>query len=137
MALPWRIQTMMDQMGGRGISGAFAYIGASGIGFSDTDGGKPITSRFDGGTGTITFEIGLIFKVNMRRGQTWKMVVALDGDDTYAVYLMHCYGTRTAAKLGRLAELVDSCKGVYCDMLKQIVEGMYDKKMHQFGGFPI
>ena len=135
--LPWRIQAMINQMGGRGFNGALLYTGASQLTFKDDDPDRtPTASRFDKETGAIHFDVGLMFKVNMRHGQTWKVVVALDPGDTYSVYLLHVAGIKTFTLTCKLSDLADSYTGVYAEMLQDIVQTIYDKELGS-GGIPI
>ena len=135
--LPWRIQAIIDQMGGRGMNGALLYTGATGLTFKDaTPERTPTASYFDKETGAIHFDVGLMFKVNMRHGQTWKVVVALDPGDTYSVYLLHVAGIKTFTLTCKLSDLADSYTGVYADMLQDIVETVYDNQL-QGAGIPI
>src|SRR3990172_6284107 len=65
----WRIEQIIDQMGGRGVRGALGYIGASEIAYHcRKDDSKPVNSTVDD-HGLIEFEIGLMFRVNAKKGK--------------------------------------------------------------------
>src|SRR3990172_5872307 len=68
----WRIEQIIDQMGGRGVRGALGYIGASEIAYHcRKDDSKPVNSTVDD-HGLIEFEIGLMFRVNGKEREAWK-----------------------------------------------------------------
>ena len=112
--LPYEIQSIIAQCGGRGMRGAFVYVGAHEFVYNVTKEMKD--SKFE--DGFLTFGCGLIFKVNGgNRG--WKMAITLENSDTYTVYL---YSTRN-----NIQKIIDSTNDVYCDNLQEVVESMYDE----------
>lgn len=121
-------------MGGTGLNGAFAYTGGRNIGFRcRPDDSKPINSQVLE-NGLIEYEIGIQYIPNI--GRNWKMIVTLEGDDTYTVRLWKSYTRPRAARTGVFGEIVTEVKGVYNDMLQDIVETTYDKAINShFGGF--
>jgi len=128
------IQTMIEQLGGRGIRGAFAYIGASQIRFKQrADDGYPDASKIRE-DGWADFQTGLLFRVNGKRSETWKMLVTYEPSDTYTVRLFKLSGMSTAIKTGKAAELLDAVDDVYCEELQHIVEMMYDDAIKQYNG---
>jgi hypothetical protein len=130
--LPWRIQQMMEQIG-LGINGGFCYVGATQKIYSNKNGdSKPINSVV-GEDGLIDFECGLTFKVN--GNQNWKMIVTVEGNDTYTVRLW----AATRGANGVFGKVLYEYKDVYCDMLQDIVESTYDQaiKEHRGGWIPI
>lgn len=125
MKAPYTIRTIIEQMGGTGINGGFCYIGAlKGITFkhpdryTDCECRSSFTSEYDKENNTINFDVGIMFPVNGKRGQGWKMVISYEPDDTYSVFLW-------SAKVG----LIDHRSNVYCDELQHTVESMYDRAM--------
>jgi len=124
--LPWQIQTIIDQAGGRGIHGAFGYIGAHQFGYMfNPDDPNFSMSKFE--DGYIHYGCGLRFKPNGKKN--WLMVIALDADkDTYSVYLMAVGNIQTGCR----SKLLDSMDDVYCDMLQDIVEKMYDRAIEKY-----
>lgn len=134
--IPYRITEIIAQVGGAGIHGAPCYTGGcKGLCYKERDDGrKPDASRFDEETGSLHWEVGLSWLVNVKRNQTWKMVVAYEPCDTYTVYLLKIHGPMTAAKTGKLAVLVDSADDVYCDNLQRVAEGMYDDLIERVNG---
>ena len=130
----WRTDTMIEQMGGLGINGAFIYTGARKVSYKcRDDDSKPLNSKVLD-NGLIDYEIGIQYKPNI--GRNWKMIVSLEGDDTYTVRLWKPYTAPRAAKTGLFGEVVTEFEGVYDDMLQDIVESTYDNAIKEhFGGF--
>ena len=130
----WRTDTMIAQMGGTGLNGAFAYTRGRNISYKcRDDDSKPLNSEVLG-NGLIDFEIGIQFTPNI--GRSWKMIISLEGDDTYTVRLWKPYTAPKAAKTGLFGKVMAEAKYVYNDMLKDIVESMYDEAINtHFGGF--
>jgi hypothetical protein len=110
-------------------------VGASRISYKEReDGCYPDASYFDNSNGSLFYEVGIQFNVNVKRNQTWKMIVAYEPSDTYTVYMVKCYGAATAAKKGRLSEIKATAPDVYCDQLQAIVEGVYDDIIQEVNG---
>ena len=129
----WRIDQMLEQLG-TGLNGAFAYTGGKNIVYKyRPDDSKPVNSQVLE-NGLIDYEIGIQYTPNI--GRNWKMIVSLEGSDTYTVRLWKPYTAPKAAKTGLFGKVMAEAKYVYNDMLKDIVESMYDEaiKTH-FGGF--
>ncbi len=127
-AAPWRIEQILTQLGGAGLSGAICYTGGHNLAYHNRpDDSRPDPSEWNEDNGTLRYQTGMQWRVNMKRSQTWKMFVTLEPSDTYTVRLLRCYGYKTARAKGRQAELYTEMTEVYCDMLQGIVENMYDK----------
>jgi hypothetical protein len=136
---PYTIATMMNQMG-KGIRGAFAYIGASQVTFRyplgaprDCEYRSCFRSHEEPTIGGINYDVGLSFAVNGRRGQNWRMLVVYEPDDTYSVWL----GRRakpTEKREGKHFVVLDHREDVYCDVLQETVEHMYDKAIKKHNG---
>jgi len=134
--LPYTIQTIIDQMGGRGIRGAFVYIGASQLVWKHpkTNTTYECRSGFQSNEdehGCINSDVSLQFTVNGKRGELWKMLVAYEPDDTYSVWIW-----RNKSDIpGKIGSVIEVARDVYCDGLKGTVEHMYDKaiKTHNQG----
>lgn len=128
--LPYTIRTIIEQMGGRGISGAFVYVGASQLVHKCPQAeGEYRSGYFSKETpeGLIDYDVGLQFSVNGKRGETWKMVVAYEPDDTYSVWIW----TNKSAVPGRMGAVIEHRDDVYCDGLKDTVEHMYDQAIKE------
>ena len=130
-----RCKVIIGQLG-RGISGTLCYIGAdprSIVGHDCYD--KPDTGE-DKGDSRIDDETGLVagggncwvrFQVNGKRGERWLMTIALEWRDVYTVWLQ---GVGRSGKVLWTERMED----VYCDMLKEIVENLYDRALRQRNG---
>lgn len=128
----WQIRQMIDQMGGLGITGAFAYIGANQIcSRSRPDDSKPDPSVVTP-QGAISYQVGLQFAVNGKRGEGWKMVVAFEPSDTYTVRLWRRSTEDELKNAGVMGVILDSTDDVYCDNLQRVVESMYDRAIEQY-----
>jgi hypothetical protein len=96
------LQETINQLGGKGLSGALVYTGTSQIAHQTTD--------------------TLAFKVNGRRGYKTYITIQLDFSDTYNVKLISVKGAKLTEH--------DSKTNVYCDEIKTVFEAMYDKHMN-------
>ena len=131
--IPETIQSIIAQMGGRGLTGALVYIGTSQLGYKCPDPEGECRSGYrskETETGAIDYDVGLAFKVNGKPTQNWTMVVAYEPDDTYSVWLWR-RAKPTEAKAGKAGVVLDHLSDVYCDMLKMVVERMYDKAIKE------
>jgi hypothetical protein len=126
----WRTEQIIHQLGGFGMGGAFIYTGRNSKIAAAAQDRRPDPSVWDEDHGTLSFETGLMWKVNMGPGQLWKMAVTLEPSDTYTVYYMRLHGPREAAETGKLATLVTKFEDVYCDQLQSIVESTYDEHLN-------
>lgn len=130
--MDYRIQAMIDQMGGRGLRGAFVYCGASQIGYKAECAGTPDASTFTE-DGFVKYQVGLTFKVNGKRSQTWKMIVSYEPSDTYTVRLIKVHGTGTFVETGVASVLLaEAAECVYADELQRVVEELYDSAIRRF-----
>jgi len=120
----YKVDTIASQIG-RGLNGGLAYVGAHGLAGKEIAGGE-CDSHVDD-RGFVIFDTGLMFKVNGKRGSTWKMIVTLEGSDTYTVRLMKVFSVKKFAKTGKIAQVLDEATDVYCDQLQDVIEGIYDK----------
>jgi len=137
--LPWRIQAIVDQSGGHGLRGAFAYVGGHEFCYNERqDEGTPDQSKVDE-AGWIKYDTGLQFKVNGKCSQTWKIIITLEPSDTYTVRLVKVNGIKTLSKTGKAAEVLDTAEDVYCDPLQDVIESLYDEaiKKHCDGFIPL
>lgn len=124
----WRIEEIL-QLLGRGLNGAFAYIGADQLVYNclDVD-SKPLASTVDD-KGLISCEVGLMFRVNLGRPK-WKMVITVEPSDTYKLRL---WKPLSLVKTGKVGEVMVEYGDIYCEDLKRFVEETYDewaKKIH-------
>lgn len=134
-ALPDTIQTMIDQMGGRGTRGAFTYVGAQNLMYNQkTKEGTPNETRYFPEHGTFDVDTGLTFNVNMGKGSQWKMIVAYQPSDTYSVFLWRGFRGEKAAKTGKMGEAVTKIHDVYADELQHTVESVYDDAIKKYKG---
>lgn len=124
MKIPDTIQTIIDQCGGRGLNGAFVYVGASEFCYRcaqpDGEYRSGFPSKTEAGQPGVSFDVGLRFRVNGRRGQAWTTIIAYEPDDTYTVWLVRLVGR------ARRFEVLACHRDVYCDELKGVVERTYD-----------
>jgi len=126
----WRIEQMIDQLGGLGLGGSFVYVGASQIVYkSREDESKPDPSRVTD-VGLIDYQTGLQFRINGKR--FWKIIVSLEPSDTYTVRLWQGYAMPKVAKLGKFGEILYEFTEVYCDSLQDIVEHIYDTAIEEY-----
>jgi hypothetical protein len=129
----WRIQTIIDQLGGTGLRGAFVYTGAQQITYKDRpDEMTPDPSRIDGDG--VHFDTGIMWKVNGKHSQTWKELVTLEPSDTYTVRLLKIHTPQQWHKTGQPCEVLYEASGVYCDMLQAIAEEAYDTAIKEHNG---
>ncbi len=101
--LPDTIAAMFEQLGGRKIF-AMAFSGSA---YSTS----PVP------------ELVLNIATALRRGAKGKattVVVTLDPSDTYTVKTLRVGTART----GYATKTLETCEGIYCDMLRECVEGM-------------
>jgi hypothetical protein len=131
----WRIEQMMEQMGAlnKNISrNCFAYIGATNpIYKAREDDALPDPSSV-GKDGMIEYQVGLQFNVNIKPG--WKIIVTLEPDDTYTVRLWRQHRRNTwLQKDGSMlvGEVIEEMTDVYCDMLQETVEHIYDQAIQK------
>jgi len=126
----WRIETMVAQLGGRGMSGAFLYTGASQMGYKARE--DDATPRDSGVEkhGLISYEIGIQFKVNSTK--RWKIIVTLESNDTYTIRLWHPFRRDKFIRTGIVGEVLDKATDVYCDQLQSIVESIYDQAIEKY-----
>ena len=131
--VPETIRTIIDQSGGFGIHGAFAYIGAEGFIYrcaqptGEYRSGHP--SRLSTDERSVDFEVGLSAKVNGKPGRAWTLIIAYEPDDTYAVWLVEGHAKRTPESM------VLAChRDVYCDTLKSVFERTYDEAIREHNG---
>lgn len=138
--IPYTIRTIIEQMGGQGIRGAFAYVGGHNLLYkcpqveSEYRSSYRSHERLDGG---VDYDVGLMFKVNGKRGQMWHMIVAYEGDDTYTVWLVRIATPKQRAE-GKHAIVLAHHEDVYWEDLQGIVEQTYDRaiKEHNQGFIP-
>ncbi len=122
----WRIQQMIQQMGGMGLNGAFTYTGARRITYkAREDDGKPGDSVWDDKSGTLSYDYGIMFTPNLNINA--RMIVTVEYSDTYTIRLLKVHQLRTAVKTGQQAQVLAVCTDVYDDMLQDCVERMYDE----------
>lgn len=124
--LPDTINAIIQQMGGRGITGAFVYVGAGRIVHKCPRQEGECRSGYRSRVtpeGLIDYDVGIQFTVNGKPGELWKMVVAYEPDDSYSVWLW----TNKSSVPGKMGEVIEHREDIYCDNLKQCVEAMYDR----------
>lgn len=138
--IPYTIGVILDQLGGRGITGALVYCGASTPGYKCPPGDGECRSGYRSKVtpnGSVDYDVGLSFRVNGKRGENWTIIVAYEPDDTYSVYLWRRVRYTTAQLLRdpentRIGEVIAEHHDVYCDELKRIVEQTYDNSIKTF-----
>ena len=124
---------MLDQLG-RGINGSLAYVGASRLIYKNRPDDSCPDASIVTDNGLVDYQTGLQFNVNGKRG--WKIIVSLEPSDTYTVRLWHSFHPSITAKTGKFGENLEENSDVYCDMLADMVESMYDAAIQQYcGGF--
>lgn len=130
----WRIEQMIELLGGLGLESSFTYTGATRIVCkSREDGSKPDPSLVTD-AGLVDYQVGIQFKVNGKR--FWKMVVSLEPSDTYTVRLWQGYTIPRIARSGKFGEVLYEFSDVYCDSLQDMVEHIYDLAVDEYlGGF--
>ena len=133
-SVPYTIRTILQQMGGTGIKGALAYVGGQPSGYkcpqSDSEYRSGYRSHEDEATGQVVWDVGLAFRVNGKRGQQWTMIVVYEPNDTYSVWLWRLLHWRERLT-GKVGEVISHQDDVYCDMLQEVVEHMYDRAIQK------
>lgn len=138
--LPETIQTIIEQAGGFGLAGAFAYVGAQRFVYRcpcPTGECRPDhPSKLTTGDPKpfVQFEVGITCRVNGKRGRNWTLIIAYEPNDTYTVWLVEGHERRTADTM------VLACKrDVYCDTLRSTIECAYDTAIqdHNRGFIPL
>lgn len=133
MSTPHQIEQMSQQIG-LGLNGGFVYVGASQKVYRcDHECGGSESRVLD--NGMIEAPVNLTFRVNGKPRQQWKMIVSLEGDDTYTVYLWRpvrpSYAKITRLKASNVpvifGQVIDQTSDIYCDQLQSCIEQMYDK----------
>jgi len=133
--LPYTINTIFDQIGTSvlGQSSGLAYVGAHRLQYSfpaDGDVNAEVRSSkpsvYDETKGTLAYEVGVSFKVNVSK-KTCKFYVTYEPDDLYSVYFLKISGDAALLKTGKLSTLISEFHGVYGDGLQSIIESEYDK----------
>ena len=134
-SLPETIRTIIEQAGGFGLNGAFAYIGANRFVYrcscptGECRPDHPSKLTTDEGSAFVDFEVGLSCRVNGRRGRGWTLIIAYEPDDTYTVWLVEGHDKRTADTMVLACE-----RDVYCDTLRITIECAYDKAIQEHNG---
>lgn len=110
-----------------GMVGALDYVGGHELFFNHPPNGRDHECRSTfrshvGESGRLKYEVGLSFRVNGKPGESWRMTVAYEPDDTYSVWLM-----RDASRQQSAPELLASADQVNSDDLQHAVESIYDE----------
>jgi hypothetical protein len=147
---PYTIRTILRHLG-PGLSGALVYVGASKQNFTCVHTGpsnpgficperdveqrpsKPSKVALDGG---VSYEVGLMFAVNGKRGADWRMLITYEPNDTYSVYLSR---KAKPSEKALCRVILASASLVYGDNLQHVVETMYDDaiRKHNSGFIPV
>lgn len=135
--LPQTIQDMFIQMGGGKMSGAMIYCGVSKWSYTNIEREKQRNS-FVTPSGAVDTSVGIIMQVNGKRGAGWRIIVSYELSDTYTVRLWR-KATPTEEKKDIFGVVLYTEEDVYCDMLQNIIEQMYDQAIreHNKGFVPI
>ena len=126
-SVPETIRTIIEQAGGLGLRGAFAYIGAQQYRYrcvqqeGEYRSAYPSRLTSEGGAPRVDFDVGLHFLVNGKPGRRWSMVIAYEPDDLYSVWLVEGHAGRKAESM-----VLACVREVYCDTLQSVIEGTYD-----------
>jgi hypothetical protein len=139
-SVPETIRTIIEQAGGLGLRGAFAYIGAQQFRYRCAQAEGEYRSAYpsrltsENGPPRVDFDVGLHFLVNGRRGRKWAMVIAYEPDDLYSVWLVEGHAGRKAESM-----VLACVREVYCDTLQSVIEGTYDRAIaeHNQGFIPL
>ncbi len=137
--VPYTIKTIFDQMN---IS--FMRVGGSKLGYNMQNPNytedelrnyscypeKESSVRHDG---QVLQDVGLYFRVNTTR--KIYIYVSYEPDDTYTVRMWQANSPNQFVKTGKVGEVISERFSVYCDMLGDVIERMYDKYIneHQHG----
>jgi hypothetical protein len=124
-----RVNEIVNQTG-RGLNGGLVYVGAKQFIGQDKDIGG--FSTIDD-HGCIVAGCYLMFQVNGKRGQNWKIIVALEPNDTYTARLWR-KANAAEARQGKIGVIIGEASDVYCDTLQGTVEEMYDAAIREFCG---
>src|ERR1044072_5680694 len=133
MKPPYTIRTIIEQMGGLGLSGAPVYCGAHQFAYKCRAVEMECRSAFrsrETDHGLLDYDVGLTFRVNGKRGQNWTMLVAYEPNDTYSVWLWR-KGAPSEQAAGKYGVVLATRDDVYCDTLKETVERMYDEAIRK------
>jgi hypothetical protein len=124
--MPYRIQEMFAQLGGLGLAGAPVYTGATQITYKDKcDEVLPNGSYVD--AKGLHFHTGVMWRVNGKPGQIWKLAVTLEPSDTYTVRLLRVHPMTEIVETGAAATVLMEFEDVYCDQVQKIAEYVYDQ----------
>ena len=134
----WRIKTMIEQLGGTGLTGAIVYCGGRDTTYMGRDDDAYPDPSYVDERGLVGYQIGICFRVNGKRGRNWKMLITLEPNDTYTVRLW-CAATRSQQRQGIFGVVLDERTDVYADQLQEVVERVYDQaiKNHCDGFIPM
>jgi hypothetical protein len=124
---PYSIQNIMEQLR-HGMVGALDYVGGHELFFNHPPNGRDHECRSSfrshvGENGGLKYEVGLNFRVNGKPGESWRMTVAYEPDDTYSVWLMRDSVRRQLS----MPEVLANVDQVNSDDLQQAVESIYDE----------
>jgi hypothetical protein len=138
--LPYQIQAIREQLG-NGLNGAMVYVGANQPTYScKYESGGAESKVLE--NGLIDAPVSLAFRVNCKRGAGWRIFISLELSDTYTVRLWkpskislkkQCQ-LMAENKLVPVGEVLDSSSDIYCDMLQECVERMYDRAIKEKNG---
>jgi hypothetical protein len=126
--VPDTVQAIIAQAGGLGMRGALIYVGARDITYRCAEpkgeyrSGRRSELVLKRGLGSVSFEVGVKFRVNGKPGRDWTMVIAYEPNDTYTVWLVEGHRHR------QMDSMVLAChRDVYCDTLQSVIEQTYDE----------
>lgn len=129
--IPYRIQEMLAQLGGLGLQGAVVYTGGTQLVYKDEyDEVLPDGSFVD--DRGLHYHTGLMWKVNGKPRQTWKLAVTLEPSDTYTVRMLQVHPVHEIIERGQAATVLMEYEDVYCDQVQQIAEHVYDQCIRRF-----
>lgn len=123
---PYTIRTIIEQLGGAGISGALVYCGAdqAKLRWKCPQADGEYRGHSDGCEAMLACpldmpeSVGIEFPVNGKDGEDWHMAVTYECNDTYTVRLF----TKSPA-----VTFIETFEDAYGDNLKDVVENMYDR----------
>jgi len=116
-----------------GMVGALEYVGGHELFFNHPANGRDHHCRSSfhshvGENGRLKYEVGLGFRVRGRPGESWRMTIAYEPDDTYTVWLMRDIGFRPLL----ISQVLATENDVSGDDLQKVVESIYDETVKRF-----
>ena len=131
MTISYRIEQMVEQIGPRNLF----YTGFNHrkglLGNDPNPEASPKISKVLP-NGLIDSDCYLSWEVNVTKGTTWKMFIALEPNDTYTVRLWKSFRQSLKTPNKPFGEVVEEQEAVYADSLAPVIRAMYDRALQKY-----